>query len=291
MTHIERISSYFRNLVSAATSAGQAQLARATANEGDGMLVVSDENAPAYIKHNLENAANELEQIYYSHTGRRIFKWHHYLAIYDRHLQAYKALAAQNIIQETTAVAPKGKLRILEIGVQNGGSLQMWRRFFGAEAIIFGIDIDPKCKQFEEDDCHVRIGDQSDPSFLASVIAEMGGVDIVIDDGSHIASHQFASFKALFPLLSSGGMYICEDLHTSYWNDWEGGYRKPGTFIETAKDMVDHMHEWYWPISTPLDGLKLKTSALSVAFYDSIVVIEKGAKTRPYAVHVGKSSF
>jgi SAM-dependent methyltransferase len=291
MTQVKRFTSYFRGLVSAATAAGQTALASAAGTEGDGMLVVSEDKAPAYIKHNLENAANELEQIYYSHSGRRIFKWHHYLAIYDRHLQAYKLLADQTAGASNFEVAPRGQLRILEIGVQNGGSLQMWRRFFGPRAIIFGIDIDPKCKQFEEDGCHVRIGDQSDPRFLADVVSEMGGVDIVIDDGSHIASHQVASFKALYPALTTGGIYICEDLHTSYWNDWEGGYRKPGTFIEVAKDMIDHMHEWYWPISTHLNGLKLKNSALSVAFYDSVVVVEKGTKLRPYAVQVGHSSF
>jgi cephalosporin hydroxylase len=284
MSQLKKFANYFRSFVSGDAPTG----------DGDGMLVVNEADAPAYIERNLKNASNELEQIYYSHTGRRIFKWHHYLAIYDRHLQSFKELAANQptmIPAATTGLAPNGKLRILEIGVQNGGSLQMWRRFFGPNAVIFGIDIDPKCKQFEEDGCQIRIGDQSDPKFLASVVAEMGGVDIVIDDGSHIASHQVASFRALFPVLQMGGIYICEDLHTSYWNDWEGGYKKPGTFIETAKDMVDHMHEWYWPINTPLNDLGLKKTALAVAFYDSVVVIEKGVKHRPYAVQIGNSSF
>jgi len=87
--------------------------------------------------------------------------------------------------------------------------------------------------------CHARIGSQADPEFLASVVAEM---DIVIDDGSHVASHQLASFKALFPALSFGGVYICEDLHTAYWQDWDGGYKRHGTFVETIKDMIDNLH-------------------------------------------------
>jgi SAM-dependent methyltransferase len=292
MTTVSKLANYFGSLMSHAKAAGQARLAAANPSDNpESMLVVSEEQADAYIAHNLANAANELEQIYYSHDGRRIFKWHHYLAIYDRHLQGYKAMAAEATHDPDSLLCPGGKLRILEIGVQHGGSLQMWRRFFGPKATIFGIDIDPTCKRFEEDGCQIRIGDQSSATFLASVIAEMGGVDIVIDDGSHIASHQVASFKALFPVLAPGGIYICEDLHTAYWDGWEGGYKRPGTFIEVAKDMVDHMHEWYASVQTDLSPMGLKKSLLGVSFYDSVVVIEKGPKQRPYAVRIGHNSF
>jgi hypothetical protein len=259
-------------------------------NHEESMLVVSDEDAHAYIVRNLEGATNELEKIYYSHKGRRILKWHHYLSIYDRHFQPYKTLALDRL-NNSTNIAPEGKLRILEIGVQNGGSLQMWRRYFDAKAVIFGIDIDPRCKEFEEEDCQIRIGDQSDPTFLRSVIDEMGGIDIVIDDGSHIASHQLASFRFLFPLLVQEGIYICEDLHTSYWDDWEGGYKKDGTFIEFTKDIIDNMHEWYFHNPSATNDLNLKKIVLGVSVYDSVVVIEKGNKERPYAVHVGQNSF
>jgi SAM-dependent methyltransferase len=259
-------------------------------NQEESMLVVSDKDAPAYIVQNLDQASNELEKIYYSHQGRRILKWHHYLSIYDRHFQPYKTLALDTV-NSSTGIAPAGQLRILEIGVQNGGSLQMWRRYFGEKAVIFGIDIDPRCKEFEEDGCQIRIGDQSDHFFLRSVIAEMGGIDIVIDDGSHIASHQLASFRFLFPLLTHEGIYICEDLHTSYWDGWEGGYKRAGTFIEFTKDIIDHIHEWYFQNQEPADDLNLKKSVLGVSVYDSVVVIEKGNKERPYAVHVGHSSF
>jgi hypothetical protein len=125
----------------------------------DSMLVVSAQDAPEYIARNLEQASNELEQIYYSHKGRTILKWHHFLAIYERHLKAYKTFALGNN-SISASIAPAGNLRVLEIGVQNGGSLQMWRRYFGPAAKIFGIDIDPRCKGFEEDGCQIRIGDQ-----------------------------------------------------------------------------------------------------------------------------------
>lgn len=253
------------------------------------LVDVPKDLVPEFVAWNLAHATNEFERIFYSHKGRRIYKWHHYLAIYDRYLHQYRQMAAHSDHNDPSRIAPGKQLRILEIGVMSGGSLELWRRYFGAEALVVGIDINPACKAYERDGCLVRIGDQSDAGFLASVIDEMGGVDIVIDDGSHIASHQFASFMALFPRVSEGGLYICEDTHTAYWERWEGGYKRPGTFIETAKDVVDHLHEWYAPVPTALSPLNLKTQVMAIAFHDSMVVIEKGQKSRPYAIGVGTS--
>jgi hypothetical protein len=126
--------------------------------------------------------------------------------------------------------------------VAQGGSLSLWRRYFGPEALLFGIDIDDRCRQFDKRDAHVRIGSQDDPAFLRSVVSEMGGVDVVLDDGSHMASHQLTSFQVLFPLLNEGGVYICEDLHAAYSPALDGGYRRSGTFIEVAKQIVDDIH-------------------------------------------------
>ncbi len=84
---------------------------------------------------------------------------------------------------------------MLEIGVSKGGSLALWRKALGDRATIFGIDIDPKCAEFDGKFAKVRIGSQADASFLKSVVDEMGGVDLVLDDGSHVASHQRASFE------------------------------------------------------------------------------------------------
>jgi glycosyltransferase involved in cell wall biosynthesis len=227
----------------------------------------------ATIQHRLSTATNELEKLYYSHQGRPIFKWHHYLEIYDRFFQAYRE---------------KPNLRILEIGVQNGGSLQLWRKYFGAGAKIFGIDIDPRCSAFSNDSTVIRIGDQADTRFLQSVLDEMGGVDIVIDDGSHVASHQEKTFRYLFPRLEMGGIYLCEDLHTSYWPSFEGGYRKNGTFIELSKQVVDEIHGWYWPIKTSLNDMNLTKKVRGISFFDSVVVIEKGQKEMPFCVLVGR---
>ena len=91
----------------------------------------------------------------------------------------------------------------------------------------------------------LRIGSQADPTFLKAVVAEMGGVDIVLDDGSHVAAHQRTSFSVLWPLLNVGGLYIIEDLHSSYWPQWGGGLRRPGSGVELVKSLIDDMHAWF----------------------------------------------
>jgi Methyltransferase domain len=204
-------------------------------------------------------ATNDMERIFYGHTGRQSFKWHHYLEAYDRHLERFRGT----------------QVRLLEIGVQKGGSLQIWRKYFGRQAVIFGIDIDESCRDLDDADASVRIGSQGDAEFLKSVVAEMGGIDIVVDDGGHVAEHQRASFGTLFPMLSVGGVYLCEDLQTSYWEVYHnGGYQRPGTFIEFVKHLIDDMHAWYHdhPQVAYSDAA---SSIYCVSMYDGLAVIEK----------------
>jgi hypothetical protein len=90
--------------------------------------------------------------------------------------------------------------RVLEIGIQTDRSMRMWEEFF-PNAMIFGLDIDPQCKQFEGSRRRVFIGDQSDETLLRSVVDEAGGsLDIIIDDGSHHVEHQLKTFNVLFPV-------------------------------------------------------------------------------------------
>ena len=160
----------------------------------------------------------------------------------------------------------------------------MWREYFGSRATLFGIDIIPESAEKVEAlgiGCRARVGSQADPRFLSSVISEMGGVDVVIDDGSHIAEHQLASFRTLFPLLSNGGVYICEDLHTAYWEDWQGGYKRSGTFIEVVKDMIDSIHRWYYPVENSMSDMQLHRHVPGIHVHDSMVVIEKSDVAPP----------
>jgi hypothetical protein len=163
----------------------------------------------------------------------------------------------------------------------------VWRPYFGPDAVLFGIDIVPHCRDKIEAlglNCSGRTGSQADPEFLLSVVDEMGGLDIVVDDGSHVAEHQVASFKTLFPLLSDGGIYICEDLHTSYWDGWQGGLRRPGTFMETVKDMMDCIHAWYAPIKNTVSDMELHRSVPGIHVHDSLAVIEKAAVQPPVMI-------
>ena len=103
------------------------------------------------------------------------------------------------------------EMTLLEIGVNWGGSLELWRRYFGPQATIVGIDINPACKRYEGERMHVRIGDQTDRAFLESVAEELGPFDIVVDDGGHTMEQQITSFEVLLPHVKPTGVYVCED--------------------------------------------------------------------------------
>ena len=213
----------------------------------------------------------EFSHLFFNHDGRTVDKWHHYLQIYDQIFIPVR--------QKLTSGELK-TIRFLEIGVWKGGSLEIWRKFFGKNAIIHGIDRDPKCSSLSTEDLPVHIGSQSDTGFLTDVVEKMGGIDIVIDDGSHRARHQRRTFGHLFPKLSDGGLYVIEDTHTSYWWAYGGGFRRPGTAIEMAKGLVDGMHSWYH--RAPMKRKSLAKHEISaIHFFDSIVVIEKKHREQP----------
>ncbi len=213
--------------------------------------------------------ADELTRLFYAHRGPIIHKWTHYLPVYHRHFERFRG----------------SRVRILELGVSEGGSLQLWRDYFGPAAVIYGVDINPRCAAFSSRGVQVRIGSQADPKFLRAVVAEMGGVDIVIDDGSHVAQDQRISFQTLFPLVDARGLYVAEDLHTAYWYDYGGGYGRKQSFIELAKSLVDDLHSWYH--SRPSKYPDAARVINAVHFYDSIAVIEKAPKEKPVHLRVG----
>jgi SAM-dependent methyltransferase len=174
----------------------------------------------------------------------------------------------------------------VEIGCGQGGSLQMWKRFLGPHARIIGIDIEPRCADYVEDQIEVRIGDQADATFLAALVAEFGEIDIVIDDGSHVMSHIAASFAALYPRLGRNGVYLVEDLHAAYWDEYEGGLRREGSFIEHCKSLIDELNADHTRGVT--EPTPFTRSTLSMHFYDSVVVFEKGRTTEKHAPQIGQ---
>ncbi len=205
----------------------------------------------------------DLLDIFVQHKGDVVHKWHHYIPLYDRYFSRYR----------------NTPVRFLEIGVSKGGSLQMWRKYLGDEAVIFGIDINPDCAAYDGDAGQVRIGSQADPEFLTSVIDEMGGVDVVLDDGSHQMDHIEASLKVLFPRLSNGGTYMIEDLHTAYLPNWGGGFRSRKNFFNLLRKVFDDMHLWYHDKRPRIPELEGEVAGVHV--HDSIVVFDKAKVSAP----------
>ncbi len=208
---------------------------------------------------------NRLEEFYFKHSHRIVSKWWHYFDIYHTFFQKYIG----------------SDVKILEIGVCKGGSLQMWKDYFGKQAIIVGIDIEENCKAFEEENVHVCIGSQGDSDFLSQVEAEWGPFDIVLDDGSHMMDHQIITFETLFPRLNDGGVYICEDCHSSYSARYGGGYRQSGTFIEYSKNFVDYVNSQFVNLEEKKNIPAVAEIVKACHYYDSMVVVEK--KQRGYS--------
>jgi hypothetical protein len=205
---------------------------------------------------------DRLARIFANIDGPSVQKWHHYIPIYEDVFGRYV----------------NTPVRFLEIGVHKGGSLKMWRQYFGEDATIFGIDIDEKCKKLDGVDGKVRIGSQDDEIFLKNVVEEMGGVDIVLDDGSHQMRHIRASFKALFPKLSDSGVYLVEDLHAAYWPRFGGGYKNVNNFFNFVLEVTHDMHRWYHKFGIRYSGIT--ESCASIHIFDSIVVFKKDNVTR-----------
>lgn len=212
-----------------------------------------------------------LWDLFLNNRGREVRKWTQYFPAYERHFQQFV-----------------GKpLVFLEIGCGRGGSLQMWKKYFGPRAVIIGIDIKPKCKKYEEEQIHVRIGSQSDVQFLTDIIEEFGIPDIVLDDGSHRMSDIMTSFNTLYSKVDHRGVYLVEDLHTAYWEEYEGGVRREGSFIEKCKHLIDELNADH--TRGELEPTDFTRNTLSMHFYDSIVVFEKGMSGEKNNLKIGKS--
>jgi len=208
---------------------------------------------------------NPLTDYFYNNTGFPTVKWHHYFEIYHRHFAPFRG-------KEPVVV---------EIGVANGGSLGMWRHYFGAGSHVVGIDVDPACRQFEAEGTTILIGDQADRAFLATIRERVPHIDILIDDGGHRMDQQIATFEELYPHIQPNGIYLCEDMHTSLWANFGGGYRRDGTFLEYSKALIDRMYAWHSHDPAALGVGAFTRTTHGMHFYDSVVVVEKRPTSQP----------
>lgn len=202
----------------------------------------------------------DLKEYWLNNTGRKITKWTHYFWVYDRHFAALR----------------NKPIKMLEIGVLNGGSLEMWKKYFHPDSTIVGIDITPGCKDFEDKDnnVHVRIGDQSDPAFLQSLVDEFGEFDLVLDDGSHHVAHVKKTFEFLYPKIAKDGIFFIEDTHAAYWPSHGGSLSQPEAIHNVAKVLIDKLNADHTQGQVAPDFFTRNTKAMSV--YDSIIVFERG---------------
>jgi len=208
-----------------------------------------------------------------------LHKWHHYFDIYERHLGRFRGRA----------------FRFLEIGVFRGGSLHLWRDYFGPEARIVGLDRDPSCARFDGAFGHVRIGDQADAGFLRAVLDEFGPFDAVLDDGGHTAKQQIVSFEVLYPELAADGVYLCEDTHTSYWKNFQDSSEHVSfteLSLKIANSLTQALHsdpKSFRRYGEPPDqrvgsveAPRVTAVTNSVSFYDSMIVFEKRLRPEPW---------
>ena len=169
------------------------------------------------------------------------------------------------------------KLNILEIGVYKGESLRLWQDYF-RNGMIYGLDIEDKyC--YQDKRIKIFLGDQNDPSFLESVVSQIGGIDVIIDDGSHINEHIITSLNTLFPHLSQNGIYVIEDMHTAYLPSYGGTYKdllSESTSIGLVKKLIDSLNHQYIPEHKPT---MFDENIVSIHCYPKIVFIIKGSNS------------
>ncbi len=146
-------------------------------------------------------APNPLRAYFDSHTeGPGILKWMHYFDVYHRHLSKFVGR----------------EVHVLEIGIFSGGSLGMWRDYFGPGCRVYGVDIQEECRAYESEDVRVFIGDQADRGFWRTVRDAVPRIDVVVDDGGHLPEQQIVTLEEILPHMRPGGVYICEDVHWLY---------------------------------------------------------------------------
>jgi len=238
------------------------------------LLLLQERDFNSNFDFSIPNKMTDLQRYFEQNRNREINKWTHYFDVYEKHFSRYR----------------NKEVIILEVGVFQGGSLQLWKSYFGPLAKIYGVDINPECKNLEEDNITIFIGSQSDRQFLKSIKSKIPPIDILIDDGGHTMLQQIITFEELFSHIKSDGVFLCEDLHTSYWIEYGGGHKRQGTFIEYSKNFIDLLNA-YHSEQKSLQPNNFTSSVDSLHFYDSILIIEKRKRTAPQQVSSGKKSF
>ena len=200
---------------------------------------------------------NPLEEFFDNQKeGRGIWKWRHYFEIYDRHFRAFR----------------DRPVHFLEIGIYSGGSLSMWSEYFGSKAQIYGVDIEPACKEYETDTTRIFICDQSDRAFWKDFRETVPILDIVVDDGGHTPLQQRVSLEELLPHLRPGGIYLCEDI-TGNTNEFASHVHQLAHQLNAFDNVVQDLDDCERRLVSK--STDLQSAIHSVHLYPFVAVIEK----------------
>ena len=167
------------------------------------------------------------------------------------------------------------KITFVEIGVLQGGSLFMWREYFGKNARIIGIDLHPNAKALEKHGFEIYIGSQSNKEFWKDFYSKVGKIDILLDDGGHVNDQQIITLGESINNINDNGLIVTEDVHTSYFKKF--GNPSKYSFINYSKYLVDVVNSRYPEIKNKKND-EFSKKIYSVAFYESIVAIKINSK-------------
>ena len=203
----------------------------------------------------VSEVSNPLLAYFNAHKeGAGIFKWMHYFDIYQRHFHKFVGR----------------EVHVLEVGIYAGGSLSMWREYFGERCHVYGVDVDAACMAHSGEKTKVFIGDQADRAFWAKVKEAVPTVDILIDDGGHHPEQQRITLEEMLPHIRSGGVYLCEDIH--------GANNEFAAYVQGLASGLN----FATPAEMPKDtaGLAFAVTGLqatihSIHLYPFVAVIEK----------------
>ena len=215
-----------------------------------------------------------------NHYGNFSDKWSLYLAEYDRLFLEYR----------------DKPINLLEVGIQNGGSLEIWAKFFLHAKNLIGCDIDEKCASITFDDSRIKviIGDANSQGIYRKVTRISDEYDVIIDDGSHLSSDIVKTFSLYFSHPVDGGIFIAEDLHCSYWGEFEGGLYDPYSSLAFFKKLADVVGHEHWNVEKSRKSLlkgffskyhcqideEVLSNIHSVEFINSICVVRKASASK-----------
>ena len=193
------------------------------------------------------------ESKYYS------LKYKNYFPVYERLFEKYR----------------NREITFVEIGVLSGGSLRMWKKYFGAGCKVIGVDLNPKAKEFEEDGIEIFIGSQSDKNFWENFFNKVGKVDIILDDGGHTNFQQIMTTCCTVPNINDNGLLVVEDVFHSYGVSYATrGFYNPSkySFMNFCKKIADDINSRFPEIKK--FNFSLNKYIYSMEIFESIVAFK-----------------